>query len=290
MGLFDRFRRNPAATPIPPTTTTCYSTPDGTQEAKLKQGKGETAARIRHSVAEQSFEADHVARALAIEADRLAADLKPEIDRIAAEIEAEAHAAAERAAAGAPNGPGDDRYEDADSLRRSEYLPREQELDALAAGPDGLPRCRLTMVRDQLVLVSPRGLINPKSPHAYKRGIYSFSVRGTSYHERAERQGDLSPGRQLRLVREPANEFDPNAIAVHAWLGRAPVGYVNKLNAKRLAPVMDAGADVVAVSLRGSRQGLTGLVPYVLAAERTLMEHLLRDTGITLDLAAGHTP
>lgn len=171
----------------------------------------------------------------------------------------------------------------ADTLLRSEYLPRERERDALGLGADGLPQYRLTKVRDQLVLSSPAGPISPKSPHAYKVGIYSFSARGTTHYECAERQGDLSSGRQLRLVREPSNKFDPNAVAVHAWRGRAPVGYVNKQNAKRLAPLMDAGADIVAVSLRGSGPGVTGLVPYVLAAERGLIEHLLRDTGITLE-------
>ena len=70
---------------------------------------------------------------------------------------------------------------------------------------------------------------------------------------------------------------------MHAWRGRAPVGYVNKQNAKRLAPLMDAGADLVAVSLRGSPPGVTGLVPHVLAAERGLIEHLLRHPGITLE-------
>jgi hypothetical protein len=132
-------------------------------------------------------------------------------------------------------------------------------------------------------LTAPAGLINPRSPHAYKVGIYSFAVRGTSYHKVAERQGDLSPGRQLRLVREPSNKFDSNAVAVYAWRGRAPVGYVNKQNAKRLAPVMDAGTDMVAVTLRGPGPGDTGLVPYVLVTERRLMEHLLRGTDITLE-------
>ena len=50
-------------------------------------------------------------------------------------------------------------------------------------------------------------------------------------------------------------------MAVYAWRGRAPVGYVNKQNAKRLAPVMDTGTGIVAVSLRGSGPGDTGLVP-----------------------------
>ncbi len=216
------------------------------------------------------------------DAEHLAAEMASEIECEMAAAEAEDRVSTP-AVADTERDPDDNNdYAAADTLRRSEYLPREREPDALAPGDDGLPLCRLMMVRDQLVLSSPAGLINPKSPHAYKVGIYSFSVRGTNYRETAERQGDLSPGRQLRLVREPSNKFDPNAVAVHAWRGSAPFGYVNKQNAKRLALVMDAGTDVVAVSLRGTTAGVTGLVPYVLAAERRLMEHLLRDVGISL--------
>jgi hypothetical protein len=43
----------------------------------------------------------------------------------------------------------------------------------------------------------------------------------------------------LQLVREPDNEFDENAIAVH-WNG-VKIGHLNRVIAFRMAPELDAG-------------------------------------------------
>ena len=79
----------------------------------------------------------------------------------------------------------------------------------------------------------------------------------------------------MRLEREPDNPHDSNAIAVYA--GRTKAGYVNKQTAARLARVMDAGLDILAISTRGARAGMDSNVPQILAGERRVMERLRRE-------------
>lgn len=56
----------------------------------------------------------------------------------------------------------------------------------------------------------------------------------------------LEDGRypNCKLVREPDNEYDPNAVAVR--VGRSKIGHVPKELAVRVAEVMDSGVDVTA--------------------------------------------
>ena len=99
----------------------------------------------------------------------------------------------------------------------------------------GMPTGFLEHRSDRLVLVPnglPSEMINPRSKQLHRLGIYSFGVRGVGYHEHAVRGGDFRPGRPVRLVREPDNEHDTNAIAASkpphqtrdetATLGREP--------------------------------------------------------------------
>ena len=52
----------------------------------------------------------------------------------------------------------------------------------------------------------------------------------------------LSTTDDLWLVRQPDNEYDSNAIAVHAWpLG--PIGHIGREVAARMAPEIDAGTE-----------------------------------------------
>jgi hypothetical protein len=102
-------------------------------------------------------------------------------------------------------------------------------------------------------------------------------LRGNSYHEGAVRRGDFAPGAPLRLVREPDNRHDPHAIAVFARGAQQLSGYVPRGYAKRLAKLLDAGADMVAVSTRGDGPGRDDVTPQVLVCERALWNHLNRD-------------
>lgn len=170
-----------------------------------------------------------------------------------------------------------DRAERLGLVSREEYLSPEAETEALTTGPDGLPDLWLERVRDRLLVVTPNGWVNPKSRTAASHaGLWSFVVRGTAHHERAARRGDFSPGAPVRLVREPNDQHDPNAVAIYAAGARDVVGYVPRGYAKRLAKLLDAGADMVAVSTRGAGAGREGVSPQVLVVERALWEHLDR--------------
>ncbi|WP_246003656.1 HIRAN domain-containing protein [Nocardioides aurantiacus] len=169
-----------------------------------------------------------------------------------------------------------DRAKSVGHVARVEYLSPEDEARALAPGAGGLPDARLERVRDRLLVVTPLGWVNPRSRTAYRAGIYSFVLRGTGYNEAATRSGRFTPGALLRLRREPDNPHDANALAVYAERDRNKAGYVPTGQAKRLAPLVDGGADLVAVSTRGSGAGSDDVTPHVLVCERALYDHLTR--------------
>lgn len=170
-----------------------------------------------------------------------------------------------------------DRAEVLGIVIREEYLSPENEAVALEPGPNGLPNAWVERVRDRLLVVTPIGWINPKSRTAATRaGLWSFAVRGISHHKGAAR-GDFAPGSLVRLVREPDNSHDPNAIAVYASEAHNLAGYVPRGYAKRLSKILDAEADIVAVSVRGSGPGNDDVPPHVLAVDRALWNHLNRD-------------
>lgn len=164
------------------------------------------------------------------------------------------------------------------TVSRAEYLDSEAEARALDPGPDGLPDARLERVRDRLLVVTPHGWVNPRSRTAASRaGLWSVVLRGGGYHESALKRGDFRPGAEVRLVREPDNPHDPNAIAVYASGARDVSGYVPRGYAKRLANLIDGGADLVALSVRGSGRGSDTTTPHLLICERRLYEHLTRE-------------
>jgi hypothetical protein len=68
-------------------------------------------------------------------------------------------------------------------------------------------------------------------------------LAGASYRAEALQDDGFTPGRRLALVREPANEHDPNAVAVWDTERRLQAGYVPA----EVAP--ELGGDEQAVSL-----------------------------------------
>ncbi len=59
----------------------------------------------------------------------------------------------------------------------------------------------------------------------------------------------LTPGTAVRLLREPENPADPMAVAVWILEGDRPrwrLGYLDRTVAARIAPRLDAGADIAA--------------------------------------------
>jgi hypothetical protein len=72
------------------------------------------------------------------------------------------------------------------------------------------------------------------------------------HHAEAIESDAVAPGSPLELGRDPDNEHDPNAIAVHA--GGAQVGWVPRELAAELAPELDEGRPWSALVLREQRR------------------------------------
>lgn len=91
-------------------------------------------------------------------------------------------------------------------------------------------------------------------PRLKTRGLRVAFVAGAARHHAPELQtADVAPGRPLDLRREPANEHDPNAIAVDAR-GGEQIGWVPRDIAAEIAPELDAGEPWSALALRESRR------------------------------------
>ncbi len=70
------------------------------------------------------------------------------------------------------------------------------------------------------------------------------SVAGIQYERRTALLAGVIDGSAVRLVRDYANQYDPNAIRVQ--IGDGQLGYIPRSEARLLAPRMDAGAAPVA--------------------------------------------
>jgi HIRAN domain-containing protein len=97
------------------------------------------------------------------------------------------------------------------------------------------------------------------------RGLLTVNVAGAGRHHADVLDDDaFAPGRPLALDRDPANEHDPNAIAIRAADGGRQAGWVPREVAADLAPRVDAGETWTAIVLRerraSPRDPRTGLV------------------------------
>ena len=90
------------------------------------------------------------------------------------------------------------------------------------------------------------------APELAAAGLSVAGVAGARFNEDALTADDAAPGRPLELRRDPANEHDPNAIAVHLP-GGAQLGWVPRELAAELAGELDAGRPLSAVALREAR-------------------------------------
>lgn len=107
-------------------------------------------------------------------------------------------------------------------------------------------------------------------------GIYSFNLRGLNHRQAAYRAGDFRPGQRVRLVREPDNAHDPNAVAVTADQdGALVVGYVSRGHARWFAKIVDAGTHLEAICTRGDGSGESSGGMAILAADPAVLAHLL---------------
>ncbi len=86
-------------------------------------------------------------------------------------------------------------------------------------------------------------------------GDFYTKIVGVSFEGRQDKVTGLLPGAPLELVREPANTFDPNAVAVR--YGALALGYIRREIARRIAPNIDSGerykATVASITGGGQR-------------------------------------
>ncbi len=125
------------------------------------------------------------------------------------------------------------------------------------------------------------GYVARDDPRLAARDLRVTSVAGAARHHAGELRSDgVAPGRALDLRRDPANEHDPNAIAVHA-AGGEQLGWVPREVAAALAPRLDAGEPWSALALRESRRSprdpRTGLT--MLLARAPAIELRIRGGG-----------
>ena len=86
-----------------------------------------------------------------------------------------------------------------------------------------------------------------------EQGLLVCGVAGAAaHHPEALAGAGAEPGSPLMLRRDPDNEHDPNAIAVHTQ-GDKVLGFVPRDLAADLAPKLDAGERWSAVVLREQR-------------------------------------
>ena len=91
------------------------------------------------------------------------------------------------------------------------------------------------------------------APELAALGLRVAGVAGAGqHHADALASEAVAPGRPLELRRDPGNEHDPNAIAVHG--GGAQVGWVPRELATELAGELDAGRPWSAIVLREQRR------------------------------------
>jgi hypothetical protein len=92
------------------------------------------------------------------------------------------------------------------------------------------------------------------APELQALGWRVTSVAGAARHHREALESEAAaPGRPLMLRRDPDNQHDANAIAVHAADGGEQIGWVPREVAAELAGEIDAGRAWSAVVLREQR-------------------------------------
>ena len=161
------------------------------------------------------------------------------------------------------------------------YAPQDGNPDRFV-GADDLPTLRLIPYRDtggeyvlRLCEDETGLLVGPTDRRLPRAGIYVSQLRGEAHHQAECRAGNFHPGEPVRLIREPENPYDPNAVAVYDATGQYMAAYVNKQKARTLAKLIDSGAEIEAISIRGTRSGVGCDQVAVLAASPGVLRHLL---------------
>ncbi|RAO15238.1 HIRAN domain-containing protein [Micromonospora noduli] len=168
-----------------------------------------------------------------------------------------------------------------DGLPARWYAPQDGNSDRFIDA-NGLPTLRLIPYRDtggeHVLRLCEDGtglLVGPTDRRLSRAGIYVSQLRGEAHHQAECRAGNFYPGETVRLVREPENPYDRNAVAVYDATGKHMAAYVNKQKARTLAKLIDSGAGIEAISIRGTRSGLACDQVAILAASPEVLRHVL---------------
>jgi HIRAN domain len=93
-------------------------------------------------------------------------------------------------------------------------------------------------------------------------GVRACSIAGVEHHHREVQSDQFAPGRRLRLVPNPANSYDGNAIEVRTSDGRVMAGFIPREIAAELAPFFKRDGPWEAMSIwewRTHRRGRIGI-------------------------------
>lgn len=176
------------------------------------------------------------------------------------------------------------------TIPRAEYLsPAAEERWLRVEAATGLPDLALRRDRGQVVLalqgpdvpVAPgRALVDPESDALSRLGLHVFRPRGLSLHEEAIQAADLWAPAPVVLRRVPDDPEFADAIDVCAPAGNPGgagplLGTVDREHAAALAPLMDSGVELSAVTLSGPRAGRFGTPLVVLAGRVEVVDALL---------------
>lgn len=164
-------------------------------------------------------------------------------------------------------------------MQESRYLHSSRWDELLVPAASGMPPLYLTNTGGELWLAEETTglLVNVGNRKLRKLGLWTVSLRGAAHYKAAVRAGELSPGSRVRLEREPHNEYDSNAVAVHALNTPGVLGHFNKGMAPALSKLMDGGEKLSATALTGDPAGKYSAEPIkIVAASPTVMAHIRR--------------
>ena len=78
--------------------------------------------------------------------------------------------------------------------------------------------------------------------------LFDFAIAGGNYHGLRTAVRHMEPGMKLALVREPANPYDANAVAV--YMDGLKLGFVPRAANRPVAALLDRGQQVRAEVVR----------------------------------------
>lgn len=88
-----------------------------------------------------------------------------------------------------------------------------------------------------------------------KENSMQFTIAGVKFHEYKQCLNDITEGDTLKLVPEPANKFDPNAVAIYFDNGakQSMLGYVPKRFSSEVSAMIEVGQNLECILTKFNR-------------------------------------